>query len=88
MYRTVEKIQFFLVALIVLFMLYIVFGLLKGESWTALIAGFTTEIPRIPEAIGNLPIALLLGAIAFAGAGGVMNLAHSTAPHQGFREWL
>ncbi|WP_209020024.1 Nramp family divalent metal transporter [Allopusillimonas soli] len=76
-YRTVEKIQFLLVALIVLFMLYMIFGLLKGESWSALVAGFTTEIPKIPESIGKLPTALLLGAIAFAGAGGVMNLAQS-----------
>lgn len=76
-YRTVEKIQFFLVALILLFMLYIVFGLLNGDSWSALVSGFTAEIPDIPAAIGKIPTALLLGAIAFAGAGGVMNLAQS-----------
>src|SRR5690606_21794397 len=56
---------------------YIVVGLLNGQTWAALISGFTTEIPKIPESIGKLPIALLLGAIAFAGAGGVMNLAQS-----------
>src|SRR5690606_33400585 len=61
-YKTVEKIQFFLVGLIVLFMIYIVFGLLTAESWTALFAGFTTEIPDIPSAIGSIPVALLLGA--------------------------
>lgn len=76
-YRTVEKIQILLVGLIVLFMLYIIFGLLTGESWSALLAGFTTEVPNIPAAIGEIPVALLLGAIAFAGAGGVMNLAQS-----------
>jgi len=76
-YKTVEKIQFFLVALILLFMLYMIFGLLGGSSWQALLAGFTTEIPKIPGAIGTIPTALLLGAIAFAGAGGVMNLAQS-----------
>ncbi|MDN5843892.1 MAG: Nramp family divalent metal transporter [Alcaligenaceae bacterium] len=76
-YQTVEKIQFFLVALILLFMLYMIFGLLSGESWAALLSGFTAEIPDIPSAIGTIPTALLLGAIAFAGAGGVMNLAQS-----------
>lgn len=76
-YRTVEKIQFFLVALILLFMLYILFGLLGGGSWAALGRGFTSDIPKIPEAIRTMPIATLLGAIAFAGAGGVMNLAQS-----------
>lgn len=76
-YKTVEKVQMLLVGLIVLFMLYIVFGLLTGESWSALLAGFTTEVPSIPDAVGEIPVALLLGAIAFAGAGGVMNLAQS-----------
>ena len=76
-YRTVEKIQMLLVGLIVLFMLYMVLGLLTGDSWSALVAGFTTDVPSIPDAVGEIPVALLLGAIAFAGAGGVMNLAQS-----------
>lgn len=76
-YKTVEKIQFLLVALIMLFMLYIAFGLLNGESWSALFGGFTADVPKIPAAIAEIPIPLLLGAIAFAGAGGVMNLAQS-----------
>ena len=76
-YKTVEKIQFLLVALIVLFMLYIAFGLLSGDSWAALFGGFTADVPKIPAAIAEIPIPLLLGAIAFAGAGGVMNLAQS-----------
>lgn len=76
-YKTVEKIQTLLVALIVLFMLYMLFGLLTGQSWSALFGGFTAEVPKIPEAVGKIPVALLLGAIAFAGAGGVMNLAQS-----------
>lgn len=76
-YKTVEKIQFFLVGLIVLFMIYIVFGLLTAESWAALFKGFTAEVPNIPSAIGVIPVALLLGAIAFAGAGGTLNLAQS-----------
>ena len=76
-YRTVEKIQFFLVALIVLFMFYILFGLLTGDAWAALGKGLTSDIPEIPSAIGTIGVATLLGAIAFAGAGGVMNLAQS-----------
>ena len=35
------------------------------------------EVGKIPDGISELPIALLLGAIAFAGAGGVMNLVQS-----------
>ena len=76
-YRTVEKIQFLLVALIVLFMFYILFGLLSGDAWGALGKGLTSDIPEIPSAISTVGVATLLGAIAFAGAGGVMNLAQS-----------
>jgi len=76
-YRTVEKIQFFLVALIILFMFYILFGLLSGDAWGALGKGLTSDIPEIPDAVSTVGVATLLGAIAFAGAGGVMNLAQS-----------
>ncbi len=76
-YRTVEKIQFLLVALIVIFMIYILVGLLRGDAWGGLGNGLTTEIPNIPDAVSTVGIATLLGAIAFAGAGGVMNLAQS-----------
>jgi hypothetical protein len=76
-YRTVEKIQFLLVSLIILFMIYILVMLLDGEAWSGLARGLTTDIPQIPEAIETVGIATLLGAIAFAGAGGVMNLAQS-----------
>src|SRR5699024_7513452 len=53
------------------------FGLLRGDSWTALGKGLTTDVPQIPDAIGSIGVATLLGAIAFAGAGGVMNLTQS-----------
>lgn len=76
-YRTVEKIQFLLVSLIVIFMIYILVALLRGDAWGALGRGLTTDIAKIPDGIGTVGIATLLGAIAFAGAGGVMNLAQS-----------
>lgn len=76
-YRTVEKIQFLLVALILLFMLYLLVGVLRGDAWAGLGRGLTTEIPKIPDGIGTVGFAAILGAIAFAGAGGVMNLAQS-----------
>ena len=76
-YQTVEKIQFLLVGLIVLFMLYILFGILRGDAWLALARGYTTDVPQIPSAMASIPIATLLGAVAFAGAGGAVNLAQS-----------
>jgi hypothetical protein len=75
-YRTVEKIQMFMVALIVLFIAYAIVGLLGSGGYAALGRGFV-EVGKIPDGISELPIALLLGAIAFAGAGGVMNLVQS-----------
>ena len=75
-YRTVEKIQFFMVALIVLFILYAIVALLGSDGYTALAKGFV-EVDKIPDAIEAIPIATLLGAIAFAGAGGAMNLVQS-----------
>jgi Mn2+/Fe2+ NRAMP family transporter len=75
-YKTVEKIQFFMVGLIVLFVLYAMFFLLGGEGYASLGRGFV-EIGKIPEGISSIGAATLLGAIAFAGAGGAMNLAQS-----------
>ncbi|HEX6151421.1 Nramp family divalent metal transporter [Nocardioides sp.] len=75
-YRTVEKIQFFLVALIVLFVVYAALMLLGVDGYKGLGKGFV-EVQKIPDAINTIPIAVLMGAIAFAGAGGVMNLVQS-----------
>lgn len=75
-YQTVEKIQFFMVALIVLFVLYTMFFLIGGDGYAGLARGFTS-VSEIPDGIGAIGTATLLGAIAFAGAGGAMNLAQS-----------
>jgi hypothetical protein len=75
-YQTVEKIQFFMVALIVLFVLYAMFFLIGGEGYLGLAKGFGA-VSEIPEGISTIGTATLLGAIAFAGAGGAMNLAQS-----------
>lgn len=75
-YQTVEKIQFFMVALIVLFVLYAMFFLIGGDGYTGLATGFTA-FDEIPAGIDKIGTATILGAIAFAGAGGAMNLAQS-----------
>ena len=75
-YQTVEKIQFFMVALIVLFVAYAMFFLLGGEGFAALGRGFV-EVDKIPDAVSSIGAATLLGAIAFAGAGGALNLVQS-----------
>jgi len=75
-YQTVEKIQFFMVALIVLFVLYAMFFLVGGDGYAALGRGFV-EVDKIPDAVDQIGAATLLGAIAFAGAGGALNLVQS-----------
>jgi Mn2+/Fe2+ NRAMP family transporter len=75
-YQTVEKIQFFMVSLIVLFILYAVVALIGGDGYEALGRGFV-EVDKIPDGVSDVGAAALLGAIAFAGAGGVMNLVQS-----------
>ena len=75
-YKTVEKIQFFMVGLIILFVAYAAVFLLGGEGYAALGRGFV-EVDKIPDGVGKIGAATLLGAIAFAGAGGALNLVQS-----------
>ena len=75
-YQTVEKIQFFMVGLIVIFVVYAAFFLLGGDGYAALGRGFV-EVDKIPDGVSDIGAATLLGAIAFAGAGGALNLVQS-----------
>ncbi|EQD81890.1 Mn2+/Fe2+ NRAMP family transporter [Saccharopolyspora erythraea NRRL 2338] len=75
-YKTVEKIQFFLVGLIVLFLIYAALVLLGAPGWLEIGRGFV-EVTEIPASVAAIPAATLLGAIAFAGAGGALNLVQS-----------
>ena len=75
-YQTVEKIQFFMVSLIVVFIVYAAFVLIGGDGYSELASGFVA-FDEIPDAVDTVGAAALLGAIAFAGAGGVMNLVQS-----------
>jgi hypothetical protein len=72
-YQAVEKIQFVLVALIMLFVIIAIPAATTGEGWGAL---FTDGV-GFPIGHENLDVALLLGALAFAGAGGANNLVQS-----------
>ncbi|WP_199431986.1 Nramp family divalent metal transporter [Qaidamihabitans albus] len=75
-YQWVEKIQGVLVALIMLFVIVAIPVATTGDAWGALV---TEGIGDMSFPIGHegLSIALLLGALAFAGAGGANNLVQS-----------
>jgi hypothetical protein len=72
-YRTMEAIQLALVAGIFVGLVVLAAILVRGPTVTALVEG-AFRFGSVPEGI-HLP--LLLGALAFAGAGGSVNLAQS-----------
>ena len=76
-YQTLEKVQMVLIGIILLFILVAVFVATTGSAWTSVVT-------EVPEGVGNfwqsaqvIGAATLLGAIAFAGAGGANNLVQS-----------
>ncbi len=72
-YRTMEVIQLALVGAIFLALLLLSALLVRGDTVLALASG-ALRVGSVPEGI-HLP--MLLGALAFAGAGGSVNLAQS-----------
>lgn len=75
-YNTVEKIQTFLVALVMLCVVLLACLLVKPYAISEMLVGSVSigELPPIESGIGFVT---LLGALAFAGAGGTMNLGQS-----------
>ncbi|MCA9114854.1 MAG: Nramp family divalent metal transporter [Planctomycetaceae bacterium] len=76
-YNTVERIQTILVGLIVALIAVLAVIVVRADSVLAL-AGGATGIGRMPDLAGtDLTYLSLLGALAFAGAGGSVNLGQS-----------
>lgn len=72
-YQFVEKLQMVFVLFIFAFILIAVFAATTAQAWGDFVTGFS-NFGRIPPEIGT---ATLLGALAFAGAGGTVNLVQS-----------
>jgi hypothetical protein len=72
-YQTVEKVQFVLVGAILVFLAVAIFTGIEAQAWSDLVTGFS-NFGRMPSGIDS---AVLLGALAFAGAGGTLNLMQS-----------
>ena len=72
-YNTVEKIQMVLIAAIFLAMIALFFLVVRMTHVADMFAGIL-NVGHVPE---GMELPLLLGAIAFAGAGGTMNLVQS-----------
>jgi Mn2+/Fe2+ NRAMP family transporter len=76
-YQMLEKVQMVLIGIILLFVVVALFVATTGSAWASVVT-------EIPEGVGNffqsaqlIGAATLLGAIAFAGAGGANNLVQS-----------
>ena len=75
-YNTVEKIQIFLVGMIFLIAVVLGIYLIEPYAITSMIQG-SVSIGKMPDESSGLSTMALLGALAFAGAGGTMNLGQS-----------
>jgi hypothetical protein len=78
-YKTMERTQLILVALILMLVLVIAVLVVRPDAVAAQVRStLTLGYPQfVPEPTGELTAALLLGALAFAGCGGMLNMGQS-----------
>ena len=80
-YNTVEKIQLFLVTLIMILAVLVAVVVVRPDAYAAMAQGIVNigEMPELKAnpGPGDLTLMVLLGALAFAGAGGTTNLGQS-----------
>lgn len=76
-YKTQENVQKTIILLGVPFIFIVTLILARGEHWQALLAGVAGQGEGFKFLPTSLPVATFLGALAYAGAGGNLNLAQS-----------
>jgi hypothetical protein len=76
-YQSIEKIEMVLVSVILIFLLFAIFIATDFSVWTGVITKAPQGVADFPETLSTVGAATLLGAIAFAGAGGANNLVQS-----------
>lgn len=74
-YQTLERAQFFKVALTLVFLAVAIVAAIRPSAWAEL-SSTITEFGRLPDR-NVIPISLILSGLVFAGAGGVNNLVQS-----------
>jgi hypothetical protein len=74
-YQTMERAQFFKVALTLVFLSIAIVAAIGAGAWTELPSAITSA-GQFPDS-KVLPVSLVLSGLVFAGAGGAMNLAQS-----------
>jgi hypothetical protein len=76
-YQSIEKIEMVLVSIILVFLVVAIFIATDLSAWTGVVTKAPQGVANLPHSVGVLGAASLLGAIAFAGAGGANNLVQS-----------
>jgi hypothetical protein len=76
-YQTLEKVEMVLVVIIVAFLAVAIVISTNASAWAGIVTEAPSGIANLPQYINELGIATILGAIAFAGAGGASNLVQS-----------
>ena len=76
-YNTIERVEMVLVVIIVAFLLVAIVIATDLSAWTGIVTEAPEGVAKLPGYINEIGIATILGAIAFAGAGGANNLSQS-----------
>lgn len=76
-YQTLEKIEGFMIALILVFVVTAIAVATTGDAWAQVVTGIPEVTGNLPVVVAQLGAASLFGAIVFAGAGGANNLVQS-----------
>ena len=76
-YKTIERVEMVLVVIIVAFLVVAIIIATDSSAWTGIVTEAPEGITNFPRYVNEIGIATILGAIAFAGAGGANNLCQS-----------
>lgn len=76
-YQTIEKIELVLVGIILVFLVTAVVVATDASAWAGIVTQAPAGVAGFPATAAEIGAATLLGAIAFAGAGGANNLCQS-----------
>ncbi len=76
-YQTLEKVQGAMIAIILLFIAVAIVIATKGSVWGGVVTQAPGGLVALPGYINEIGAATILGAVAFAGAGGANNLVQS-----------
>jgi hypothetical protein len=76
-YQALEKIQMVLLGIVVVFVIFAIIVATDAGSWGRIVTKAPESFTNAPQWFAELGAATVLGAIAFAGAGGANNLVQS-----------